>query len=1422
MATAPESIPPQVSPRRSPRRHVWRAALVLLVVVALVIGGAAWYASTPQFENRVRAELISVLERATGGRVELGAFHWRLMQLEFEADNLTIHGLEGPGQIPYAHVDRAYVQVKIISFFRPKIGLNYLGVTRPVFHLLVYSDGSTNQPHPKVESTSNKPVQDTIFDLAVDRTEITEGVALIDEQAIQQRAIPFDLAANHVGVTVRFVPAPAAATDPQVEERYAGTVHIEDMTATRGNAAVHSKFDASVNAGRNIVDLQSLRLQTGESTLNGKGALRNFADPAWDMQLQGAVDLREIEALSDIPGLNRGQVALQLTGQGNKATFSVDGKADVKGATYHVATIHIADASAAMQIHVTQDELALTGIKARLASGGAVDADLRILRWLQTAPSSAVPKLPPATTRALRKASALEADRGKQQGTIRAKIRGISLFSIMSMVAPSHYADLGFDTAATGDAGVDWTGSAMDFTANAKVRLSPTGRGRPGWVPLSGSVDAGYSNVSGLVSIRNLLVNTPATELTVTGSLGAYPITRSSSMQVQLATTNLAEFDRTLTTLGFAEQGKTGVKAIPVALHGQAAFQGVVTRSILDPDVQGHVSATNFDLLFNAPVQSSASGSASSAAGSAVAAPSAETAVQPAAAEAARSVHWDSADAQAEYSSSLIAVQHGVLQHGKTTVHLSGDLRAHQLSPRRYAFDEESAITANVGVQDAAVADLLVMAGQNLPLSGTLNLQANVDGDLSHLSGGGHIAVSGGAIYGEPYHSLNADLRFAGKEVGATHLVFLQDGGELSGDGGYDISNKSFHFNARGSGFDLAHLQRLKNSTHTVGGMLVFDAQGSGTIQSPSVQATIHLTRLNFDNKATGYLDVNAHTQGHTLLMTGNAHLSNATLQAQGQVQLNGDYQTQAQLTLIGLDVDPILESLSVRGVTVHSTIAGSVKVTGPLKYPRRLSGDATLAQFEVALGGIPLKSDGALHATLADGRLHLDPLHITGEDTNLRAQGSAGLFDQDRELDLHADGSVNMKLAQTMDTDLTSSGHVDFNVDADGTIMHPSLTGQVKFTNVAVALQDFPNGLSQMNGTLSFDQDRLDVKNLTAVSGGGKLQLGGFVTYQQGLYADLNATAKDVRIRYPQGISSMADAKMRLQGTQASLLLSGTVTVTRFVIGSDLDLASFSSSTGSVTLPPDPNAPSNHLRLDVHIVSAPQLDFQNSYAKLAGDVDLRVRGTLAQPSVLGHISVTEGSATFAGTKYELQHGDIYFTNPLRIDPVIDLSATARVEDYDITIGLNGTPSKLSPTFRSEPPLSEQDIFALLALGRTQEEQQIYSNMQAQAGVNSTADTLLGGALNATVSSRIQKLFGGGSVKIDPTFVSGTGNSTARITVEQQVSKNATLTYATNVNSTAEQLIQAQVNLTETFSILAVRDESGVFSLLFKIRRRYR
>jgi translocation and assembly module TamB len=201
---------------------------------------------------------------------------------------------------------------------------------------------------------------------------------------------------------------------------------------------------------------------------------------------------------------------------------------------------------------------------------------------------------------------------------------------------------------------------------------------------------------------------------------------------------------------------------------------------------------------------------------------------------------------------------------------------------------------------------------------------------------------------------------------------------------------------------------------------------------------------------------------------------------------------------------------------------------------------------------------------------------------------------------------------------------------------------------------------------------------------------------------------------------------------------------------------------------------------------------------------------------------VTEGSATVAGTRYDLQRGEIAFTNPVRIEPTIDLNATARVEDYDITLGLHGTPQKLAVTYRSDPPLPEADVVALLALGRTQNQQRLYTQQQEQSVANPSTDALLGGALNATVSSRVQKLFGAGSVKVDPNYIGILGNSTSRITVEEQLGRNVTLTFATDLDTTSQQLLQAEIAINRHVSLVVARDESDVFSMVLKATRRYR
>ncbi len=1392
MSSLPPSPLPLAGRRISAWGYLWRVGGGLLLLLVLVVAGLLFYASTPHFSNLVRQRVIHVLEDATGGRVELQSLRWSLRHLALEVDGLTIHGLEGPGELPYAHVERLYARAKILSLVDARLGLDFLEVDRPAVHLIVYPDGRTNQPTPKAKESSSGSATRTIFDLQANRVEVHDGMALFN-----QRAIPFQLAANDLGVVITYAPA---------SDHYLGQVTCSDLTAQQGKAAaIHSQLALSVEAARDAVDLKSLHFTTGKSNLQASGNLVHYANPEWKVSAGGTVELAEVTALGVVDGLRRGSVELTLTGQGSKTSpYALDGTAKLINASYVNPYVWIDGLNATTRLHVTPDEIGLPGLVARPREGGIINADLRFLNWMLP------DNLPPTAAK-------------RQIMAIHARVHGVRLSTVLQSVADPGYRDLGFDTAGEGNVNVDWTGSVDDLTVAATLAMSPPPSVAAGQVPLSGAVDAKYFQRGGRIQINRLEAQSPATTLNTTGSLGVYPLSEPSNLSVHLTNRNLGEFDRVLKVLDLGIGAKKGISGLPIQLHGEATFDGTANGSLLDPAFQGHLTATNFSSVFVLPsaAASTPQQTAHPSVGPVALPAAGSTPGPPSSAPAAKvsTMAWDHLDATGSYSSSLISVEQAALTRGTTVIHASGQLQAHRINRRRQDFDNESPLTATAQVQNAALTDLLAIAGQDLPITGTLNLQAHAGGTLGDLNGGANLTVQGGAIEGQPYHSLAATLNLSGQDIQLTKLTLLQDGATVVGNGNYNLETKHFLGNLDGSNFELAHFPQSKDPRLAVAGALKFDAHASGTIDSPSILAGLHLRNLVLGGQPAGALEVVAHTQGTTAYFTAQNSLAAAGLQVKGQTDLHGNFETRANLVLTHLNIAPFLRAFHVQSVTGNSSIGGTINVAGPLREPRQFSGDMEINQFSVTLQNIPLQATGPLRASLHDGVLHLTQAHITGPDTDVSVTGTAGLMG-DQELAITGNGAVNMKLAQTFDPDITSSGHLDFNLDASGTLTQPSFSGRVHLANVALALKDLPNGISKLNGNLIFDQNRLAVQDLVGTTGGGQLKFGGFITYQQGIYGDFTATGKDIRVRY-LGISATADTTLHLQGSEANMLLSGSVQITRFIIGPNVDFASF-AATPTATIPPDPNAPSSHVRLDVHIFSAPQLDFQNSYAQLAGSVDLRIRGTVAQPAILGRINVTDGTATFAGTTYQLQHGEIFFTNPVRIEPIIDIDATTRVEEYDVTIGLHGSTSQLTPTFRSEPPLPQADVISLLALGRTQEEQQLYSQQEQSVGVDPTTSALLGGALNAAVGSRVQRLFGVGSVKIDPTYVGSIGSSSARITVQQNISRNVQVTYATNVNATAQQLIQAQVNVTQTVSVVALRDESGVFSVVLKVHKRYR
>ena len=1446
-AAIPASSAP--APRKRPR--AWRIVawifLSLVLLILLLIAGAAWYTTTASFQGRAHDEVLKVLEDSTGGRVEVGHISLNLWHLALEVDDLVIHGTEAPGQMPYLSAAKIFVRVRINTFLshtigngpQSHVGLNYLRVEQPHFHLIVDKDGKTNQPVPKHPSSSTTPIQDTLLDLQAGKVELANGLAVLND-----RAIPFDIAARDLNAEIHYI----AATD-----RYGATLDLADLeTKIANQPGVQSKLHLSAQLGRDMVQLTKLDFTTGGNThLAASAQLNHFAHPEWKASVAGGIELKQLTYLAGVSGLNAGTLDLTLNGHSCEVTPQVaqkhphfwqrhsklppaakvlppspDCKAgyllvgDIKlnGAGYSNPSVRVHDINASAQLHITPTQLLFTTLVGYLPGGGSVSGALKIDNWLGEAPANAAAKSPTTVAAAT---TANTAAKGvgaappvkslnstvvqRAQAYLTVTVDRIPLRTIMDITARPHYGDLGFDTSITGPVTVQWGGPATDIADTVQVQaqlgFAPTGvhrRGALSNIPVAGKVVGHYDGSTEVVRLSQLALHTPQTTLDASGVLGVNAGDPLTNLRMNLAASNLGEFDQLLQTLGFSANGKKGSAAIPVVLHGNAEFNGTARGALRELDVKGHLMANDLAVHLGSVAD----------------------------------VHIDSLVADAEYTPSAgVAVASSTITRGTAVLNVAGTFAPYRAVSRRgvvtYEWNDQLGINTTVKLANAQIPDLLQIAGQQqkYPITGTVDLSAHAAGTLKNLDGSGSITLNNGVAYGEKYQAIAVNLSVQGNQIDASRILLQAHSMTISGSGGYNLASKTITAKLAGNNLRLSKFDTVRRANPNADGVLSFSLDANGTMEQPNLHAKFSLANVTVQGKAIGELNATAHSSGPNVFYDLHSTLIGAQLNANGQTALTGDYQTQAKLTLSGLDIANAIALMapesSFKG---SSNIAGTVTVSGPAAKPQQIAGTAEFNDVDLKLAGIELKAAQPLRASLRNGVVTLDQLHITGEDTDLQAAGRAQVFGATNPLGgvihLNANGNVSMALAHTFDKDLITSGKVSFKVAADGRMKKPSLSGDVLFQNVNVAMEGIPNGLSNLNGTLAFNEDRLDVKNLTATTGGGQLKIGGFLAYQKGLFADLTATGDAVRVRYA-GLSATATAAFRLQGGPQSVLLSGDILVTRFGVGPDVDFASFAGA-GGVSAPPDPSSASNKIRLDVHITSAPQMDFQNSYAKLAGTVDLRVGGTVAVPSVLGRIQITDGSATFAGTTYELQRGMIYFDNPVRIDPIIDLDATARVENYNITIAVDGSPSNLKPTYRSEPPLTEADIFNLLALGRTQEESQLSQQQQSQAGEDPTTNALLGGALNATVSNRVGKLFGAGSIKIDPAFVGTLGNSAARITVQEPLSKQLTLVFATNVNETAEQLIQVQYQLNENDSIVATRDESGVFSIVYKIRKRYR
>lgn len=945
-----------------------------------------------------------------------------------------------------------------------------------------------------------------------------------------------------------------------------------------------------------------------------------------------------------------------------------------------------------------------------------------------------------------------------------------------------------WDGTVSGEFSIDATLPERSAKAQAALEITPAPQG----AALAGRINASYDQSSGELLLADSRVSTAATEVEASGVVGR-------TLRVRAQSKNL---DDLLPVLALASENAP--KELPLKLaHGEASFQGTLTGPLNNPAASGNLT------ISSASVQGHA---------------------------------FDRFSGEIRADRNSVRIEKAMLARGATVIEGSAEKTG-------------DAIAAQVSIRGAQLSEIVKEAGSSFEISGTASGTAQVSGSLKRPQAEISAEILNLAAFGEQLDRVRAKVHYSPEQMDVSAGEAEEGAAKATFTGAFshppdDWRNGEIRFTVATPGVSLAQIKTLVKLQPSLSARV--DGTASGTLrlikgapEIASISGRANAHSVAWDRQPLGDISASAETHGADLAVRANAQVRDIRIDAQGSWRLQGDDPGSATLRISRASVASVSNVVLAGGPLEGSVppfdgfIEGaSASVSVALRKPLDFRAELTIPVFRISpqpkqtlrLGvqaqELVVENSEPVVIGITSREARVRSAEFKARDTNIEANGAVS-FDAKTPSDLGVRGSINLIILQLLNPDLVARGSAAVQASVRGSLKDPQISGRMELKRASLYLGDLPNGVDNVNGSVIFDRNRATIETLTAETGGGTLSLSGFLGFGTPLLYRLQAEAQKVRVRYPEDVSVTFNSNLALNGTSDASTVSGQITLMR---ASFTPRADISRVLAQVVRPVPTSATSSEyvrgMQFDVRILSDPSFELQTSLARnLQAAVDLRLRGTPLRPALLGTASVNEGEVEVYGNRYTVNRGDVRFVNPVRIDPVLDVDLETRARSVTVNIAIAGTLQKLGVNYSSDPPLQPREIIALLAVGRAPtgagalnpEAASTDSSTLVQAGGG-----LIGQAISEQLSSRWQRFFGSSHVKIDPTVTGAEYLPQARLTIEQQVSKDVTLTYITNLNRTQEQIVQIEWDFSKKWSAVAVRDADGLFGVDFQYRKRFK
>ena len=1144
--------------------------------------------------------------------------------------------------------------------------------------------------------------------------------------------------------------------------RYRGELESNRVRVVPDGAGpIEVSASAAFTLDKSTIDVSRLRIATKESRADLVGSLTNLRWPRGTFTIKASTSVREAVKFLPIPIDPTGSATFD--GKLNISFerpfgFSMNGRAAARGLGYHRDRLKIENADVRGDLSIGLDTLTLKNATAN-ALGATVNGQASLVHWREFRAEGNLQGLN------MHDAAQVVTNRAiPWNGTLAG---GFSLQAVLGKQAAKFQGNIGIYPAAGG-------------------------------APIEGHLDVNYDQAGGTVELGSSYVKTAATRIDFLGTLG-------KTLDVRAQSTNL---DDLLPALAMASPDAP--KELPLKLNnGHAAIAGIVKGPLDDPHFTGQGSVTNGVVTFKNDSHA-----------------------------------FDSFTAAIDADRKDVRLSAFTLARGATTIDGQGELSA-----RDGSFDD-AAIDAKFNVRNAQLAELAKEAGSKLDVTGTGTANVHLYGTVAKPIADVTTQIEKLAAFDEQVDRVNAKIHYSDDTLTISGGDATVGPGRIHFEGSYDRT-QVIAFAVTAENVPGSRVRALGKIPMRPDGIINANMKGTGRIvkgefELTSAAGTASARNITLNGDGVGDISLTAQTRGADLSVHTTAIVRGAKIEADGAWKLEGDDPGSVTIQAQRVDLATAHRVYMIGGTDEQKNevlpfegfVDGRAKVAISLRKPRDFRAEVTLDQLQInarksqalKLGVEPqdvvLKNARPVVATITAKEVRLQSAQFAARDTSLEATGGIP-FDAQTPADLAIRGSVNLAILQLYNPDLLARGNATVQATVRGSLRDPQMSGRMELKNASLYLADLPNGIDHAEGSIAFDRNRATIEKLTAETGGGKIFFTGFVELRDILTYRLQAEAQQVRVRYPEDVSTTFNARLALNGTSDASTLSGSITLNRAAFNPRSNLGGLMAlATKAVPAPASPNEYLRGMQFDVRIESGPNFEFQTSLTRdVEAEVDLRLRGSPIRPELLGSISVNQGEIEVFGNRYTVDRGDIRFLNPVRIEPTFDMDLETKARGIIVNISFSGTMQKLNVNYSSDPPLQPREIIALLAVGRNPAN--LSSTSPAELEANSTTGLqagggLLGDAISAQLSSSIQRFFGASRVKIDPTVTGVDNLPQARLTLEQQVSKEITVTYITNLNRTQEQMVQFEYDFSPRWSFIAVRQDNGLFGIDFQFRKRFK